>query len=165
MYIENEVEQEVGLLNGSRVAVKNDNIQGVGSFWGLSVLTVVMCLLVLYIGRNMGPPRWNEKVAVWMVENNIHDRGFYVRLCHMKDLSENEIRLCATSGCMAAKMFVIQNPTVSVKCKENIYRQALRDERYELQKANRTGELDDVIHEMGDDSFFRKTQGWLRRFL
>lgn len=165
MYIENEVEQEVGLLNGSRVAVKNDNIQGVGSFWGLSVLTVVMCLLVLYIGRNMGPPRWNEKVAVWMVENNIHDRGFYVRLCRMKDLSENEIRLCATSGCMAAKCFIIQNPTVSVKCKENIYRQALRDERYELQKANRTGELDDVIHEMGDDSFFRKTQGWLRRFL
>ena len=153
------------LVNGSLVAVKSDNIQGVGSFWGLSVLTVVMCLLVLYIGRNMGPPRWNEKVAVWMVENNIHDRGFYVRLCRMKDLSENEIWLCATSGCMAAKCLIIQNQTVSVRYKEGIYRQALRDERRELQKANRTGELDDVIHEMGDDSFFRKTQGWLRRFL
>lgn len=59
----------------------------------------------------------------------------------------------------------IQNPTVSVQYKESIYRHALRDERCELQKANRTGELDGAMHEMRDDSFFRKAQGWGRRFL
>lgn len=152
-------------VNGSLAAVRNNNIHDVGKFLGLSALMGSMCLVVLYIGKNMGPPRWKEQVAVWMMESNIHNRDFYVRLCRMENLSKDEIRLCAMSGCIAAKCLVIQNPTVSARCKEGIYRQALRDERYELQQANRTGELDSAIHEMGDDSLFRKTQDWLRGFL
>lgn len=143
--------------------MRSEKSQVVSVCVGLSALAVVTCLLILYIGRNMGPPRWPENVAVWMVEKDIHGRDFYRRLCRMEELSDAEIGLCATSGCIAAKCLVVQNPTVSIRWKEVIYRRAIRKERCELRRADRDGDLDGVVHEKDEAVFFERVQEWLQK--